>query len=504
MGIEQWSPVAGNNNQAPPNGWPGGMLPSQVEPTARQMMASLAAWYQAAEWINYNFPIVYSSATVFTISSNQTALYHVGRRVQATDGSTSVFGTISSSVFTSLTTVTVVWDTGVLQTGVTIVYVGITSAVNTSAPALGAAAFANPTGTIGLAAVNGSATTAMRSDAAPPLSQTITPTWLGTHIWRGDAVTVLLRNTAAAAVVQLGTVNAVSGAGSVTDGAIGYFGTNLAIYNPGHLVSAQFSAAAITFGNATDNPTFTFTGTGAFTVGSAGTFNSGLSVNAATRNVASLAQTALSFGNTTDNPTYAFLGTGTATVTGRWNFTAPTASECIVATASNSDASIVAIGSGTTGSSFGFRAQAGTNASDYSIKATNNSNSLLMFQVRGDGVVQGNDGTNLFELGYKDIPQNLQTVSYAAVLADRGKGIDMNGTTLTATIPANASVAFPVGTTLVFTNLNASSLSIAITTDTLTLAGTTTTGTRTLVQNGVATARKVGTTSWIIAGSGLS
>jgi hypothetical protein len=44
---------------------------------------------------------------------------------------------------------------------------------------------ANPTGTVGLATVNGSLTTYMRSDAAPPLSQAITPTWSGLHIFGG-------------------------------------------------------------------------------------------------------------------------------------------------------------------------------------------------------------------------------------------------------------------------------------------------------------------------------
>ena len=41
--------------------------------------------------------------------------------------------------------------------------------------------FANPSTTIGLATVNGTATTAMRSDAAPALSQSIMPTWTGAH-----------------------------------------------------------------------------------------------------------------------------------------------------------------------------------------------------------------------------------------------------------------------------------------------------------------------------------
>ena len=48
---------------------------------------------------------------------------------------------------------------------------------------------ANPSATIGLAAVNGSASTWMTSDSAPPLSQAITPTWTGLHTF-GDGLTV--------------------------------------------------------------------------------------------------------------------------------------------------------------------------------------------------------------------------------------------------------------------------------------------------------------------------
>jgi hypothetical protein len=44
---------------------------------------------------------------------------------------------------------------------------------------------ANPTGTVGLTAVNGSAATFLRSDGAPPLSQAIAPTWTGHHIFDG-------------------------------------------------------------------------------------------------------------------------------------------------------------------------------------------------------------------------------------------------------------------------------------------------------------------------------
>lgn len=49
--------------------------------------------------------------------------------------------------------------------------------------ASGVTGAANPTGTIGLAAVNGSATTFLRSDGAPALSQAIAPTWTAKHIF---------------------------------------------------------------------------------------------------------------------------------------------------------------------------------------------------------------------------------------------------------------------------------------------------------------------------------
>lgn len=111
-------------------------------------------------------------------------------------------------------------------------------------------------------------------------------------------------------------------------------------------------------------------------------------------------------------------------------------------------------------------------------------------------------------VGYLNVPQvggAAKTSSYTAVLADSGSMIVMNGASLTATIPANSSVAYAVGTVLTFVNIYAGNLSIAITTDTMTLVNTASTiGTRTLAQNGIATAVKVSSTSWIISGSGLT
>ena len=114
------------------------------------------------------------------------------------------------------------------------------------------------------------------------------------------------------------------------------------------------------------------------------------------------------------------------------------------------------------------------------------------------------DGTDA--VGFRNTPINSQSTAYTAVLADSGKTIlhpasDDNARTFT--IPANSSVAYPLGTVLTFVNLK-NTVTIAITTDTMYLAGPGTTGSRTLAEYGVATAVKVDSTSWIISGNGLT
>lgn len=108
----------------------------------------------------------------------------------------------------------------------------------------------------------------------------------------------------------------------------------------------------------------------------------------------------------------------------------------------------------------------------------------------------------------REIEQNSQSVAYTLVLADSGKHIlhpSADTTARTFTIPANSSVAYPVGTAITFVNQNgAGVVTIAITTDTMRLAGAGTTGSRTLAANGVATALKITGTEWIISGTGLT
>jgi hypothetical protein len=110
-------------------------------------------------------------------------------------------------------------------------------------------------------------------------------------------------------------------------------------------------------------------------------------------------------------------------------------------------------------------------------------------------------------LGYLNTPVNSQSAAYTLVLADAGKTIlhpssDANARTFT--IPANGSVAYATGTVITFINMTSQVVTIAITTDTMYLAGTGTTGSRSLAQYGMATAVKIDSTNWVISGTGLT
>lgn len=112
-------------------------------------------------------------------------------------------------------------------------------------------------------------------------------------------------------------------------------------------------------------------------------------------------------------------------------------------------------------------------------------------------------------VGFRGLPISggaPKTTNYQLGLTDAGKDVQMNATGLTLTIPSN-STAFPPGTTIVVSNLFAGNLTLAITTDSLFIAGTTTGGagvSRTIAQNGQVTLIKKTSTMWWAVGAGLS
>jgi hypothetical protein len=104
-------------------------------------------------------------------------------------------------------------------------------------------------------------------------------------------------------------------------------------------------------------------------------------------------------------------------------------------------------------------------------------------------------------VGFRGVPASSQGQGSTITLALTDASKRVANTSGGWTIPANGSVAFPVDTTIVLHNNSGATQTVGITSDTLTWAGSTSTGTRTVQANGLATLIKTGTTSWLISGN---
>ena len=89
----------------------------------------------ASEWISGPAP-TFVSATQFTLVGDQTGTFTVGRRLKTTNTGGTVYSTITVSAYTSLTTVTVVNDSGTLDSGLSAVSYGLLASTNESVPEL--------------------------------------------------------------------------------------------------------------------------------------------------------------------------------------------------------------------------------------------------------------------------------------------------------------------------------------------------------------------------------
>lgn len=127
--------------------------------------------------------------------------------------------------------------------------------------------------------------------------------------------------------------------------------------------------------------------------------------------------------------------------------------------------------------------------------------------IAGDGLIRTGD-TFSVDLGYVNgVPQNSQSSDYTAVLSDAGKHLfhpAADTTARTFTIPANASVAFEVGTELTFVNQQGAGLvTIAIDNDTLRSESDGAAGSFTLAANKIAKILKIAPTEWMLSGSAI-
>lgn len=107
-------------------------------------------------------------------------------------------------------------------------------------------------------------------------------------------------------------------------------------------------------------------------------------------------------------------------------------------------------------------------------------------------------------LGYINAPQSSSTT---LVITDQGKHVYFTGgSTATLSVPTNASVAFPVGTTILVVNNNSGNLTIQNATSGVSfqLANGASATTRTLATKGMATLLYVGSDLWYVSGAGAT
>lgn len=275
-------------------------------------------------------------------------------------------------------------------------------------------ATANPTATVGPAAVNGTAATLMRSDAAPAINLTATYAWTGPHTFTNVGAVALTVNGATA-------------------------GTAVASF------AGQATGIPIQFMDLAAAP---------------------------------------------NNLTAAIIGLSTSALAG--------VNGDLVLVPRTSAAGALRVYTG----------NAGLSTQKYSIE---NDGGLLATGATGGSQGLGSANfSSAFINGdpIRSIPQNSKSAAYTTVAADANKHVYHPSADTTArvwTIDSNANVAYPIGTAITFVNdTSGGVITIAITADTLVLAGAGTTGSRTLAANGIATALKVTSTRWIINGTGLT
>jgi hypothetical protein len=324
--------------------------------------------------------------------------------------------------------------------------------------------FANPSASIGLAVVNGSATTAMRSDAAPALDVSITPTWTGAHIWSA-----------------LGTFNLglnASGA-SINLNASSNFTTNI---NTGTSTGAVNIASGATGGNVVTIGNLVSTtgilervGTGNYNLNGVGasTYSIGSSTVGGTISIGGTAQTgAITLGSSSASQTLN-LGTGTGIST--VNIANGTAGNTVsIANGTNTVAQTINIGAGTNAANNTINIGSGTNtvgatavnigtntnlANTTNIEGGNGATAITLTpQTTGSILIGAPAGTGSITVGSSTATQNVNigtgtgtaNVNIATGAATSNVTIGSGGNPITSIVYASvltSAVAVPRGNT---------------------------------------------------------
>jgi hypothetical protein len=109
--------------------------------------------FSVSEWVASGLTPSYISSTQFSVTGNQTSLFSVGERVKYVVTAGTGYGTVTASVFSSVTTVTVSADSTALDNGLSTVSYAFISALHPSVDIAGVAyrpAVPEPTGSAGV------------------------------------------------------------------------------------------------------------------------------------------------------------------------------------------------------------------------------------------------------------------------------------------------------------------------------------------------------------------
>ena len=156
--ISQWSTTAASNNSAAPDGIADSTLISSVDDWGRETMASVRTLAEDAQWFDWGHTPLFLASTstaavtfTTTTGTDLTAEYATNRKLKlfgTIDGT--LYGTIVSSSYTTLNTITVamVETGGVPTSNLSRVYLGIITPQNNAIPANASASSVTVSGNV--------------------------------------------------------------------------------------------------------------------------------------------------------------------------------------------------------------------------------------------------------------------------------------------------------------------------------------------------------------------
>jgi len=289
MGIDAWSTVAASNNAAAPDGWPEGQAASTVNNCGRQMMASLRAWYEDAQWINLGLTPTRVDADTFTLTGDVTSTFHVGRRLKVT-GSATGYATISATNYSAPnTTVDVTMDTGSLPVTLSAVYISILSSTNSAVPTQANPSWTTATGgsltlstPLGVASGGTGASSVAGARSSLSVSATGSDT---TYSFRANNLSDLANAATARTNLGLMPIASTASASDLSSGTIGdarvplsavaQWQTSLAILDTQILTSVSTASGSFSLNSGHRNLVLRMTGSGTITLGDGTGFSSG-------------------------------------------------------------------------------------------------------------------------------------------------------------------------------------------------------------------------------------